>query len=297
MIRNIYFFIVFVSFFLNADQLFSQSDSILQLSEDKTKKTSKEDRKVEKKRLDVEYMEGRRWRISSSIISASLESYIQFEGPNGALGAKLSLEDFLGFQENKVIPKIDFQYSFNSHSSLYAEYYNIARNSSHDIAGDFDWGDIVVPDDVGVVDLFFNTQIWSMGYMYSFVNKPHAELSFFANIFVLRARTGLDVNSIDVHHRFGVTAPLPSFGYRFSYEFLPKVRFGGTHSLFFLQIGNYGGKINNFKLNLDYRAFKWFSAGVSYSRFDLEINAEEKVFIGNIKYAYQGPGLYLQFLF
>ena len=295
--RNLFFFIVFVSFFLNTGQLFSQSDSIVQIPEKKAKKISKKDKKAEKKRLDKEYMEGRRWRITTSFIAATLDSYIQFEGPNEILGVKLSLEDFLGFKKNKVIPKFDFQYSFNRRSSLYSEFYNITRSSRKDIDEDFDWGDIEVPDEFGVVDLFLNTRIWSVGYMYSFINKPHAEISFFANIFILAVNTGLDVENRNIHERFNITAPLPSFGYRFSYEILPKVRFGATHSLFILQIGDYGGTINNVKLNLDYRALKWLSAGVSYSKFNLDINAQGKNFKGNIKYAYEGPGLYLQFQF
>ena len=295
--RNIFYFIVFTSIFVDTDQLFSQSDSIQQVSERNIDKISKKDKKAERKRLDKEYIEGRRWRIASSFINASLDSYIQFEGPDGVLGAKLSLEDFLGFEKNMVIPKFDFQYSFNRHSSLYAEYYNIARSSSHNIDEDFDWGDIEVPEDVGNVDVFFNTQIWSFGYMYSFINKPDAELSFFANIFIMGVNTGLDVENRNIHDRFRITAPLPSIGYRFSYEILPKVRFGGTHTFFFLQIGDYGGTINNIKLNLDYRALKWLSAGASYSKFDLEIASEARVFKGLINYSYQGPGLYLMFLF
>ena len=294
--RNLFYFIVFTFFFINADQLFSQSDSIIQVSEAKGNKASKKDKKAEKKRLDDEFMEGRRWRIASTFISASFDSYIQFEGPNGVLGAKLSLEDELGFEKSKIIPKFDFQYSFNRHSSLYAEYYNIARKSSFDVEEEFDWGDIVVPEGAGV-DLFLDTQIWSFGYMYSFINKPEAELSFFVNMFVLGVSTGLDIENRDIHDRFRITAPLPSIGYRFSYEILPKVRFGGTHTFFFLEIGDYGGAINNVKLNLDYRAFKWLSAGASYSKFNLDISSEARVFKGEIKYAYQGPGMYLMFLF
>lgn len=295
--KNILYFIFFLSFFVNTYQLFSQSDSTTQVSERSVKKVSKDEKKDEKKRLDREYMKGRKWRIASSFVAASLDSYIQFEGPNGVIGVKLSLENFLGFKKEKVLPVFDFQYSFNRHSSLYAEYYNIARSSSHDIDENFDWGDIVVPDNFGVVDLYLNTSIWSLGYMYSFVNKPDAELSFFANIFLLGVSTGLDIENRNIHDRFNITAPLPSFGYRFNYEILKKVRFGATHSLFILNLGDYGGTINNIRLNLDYQAFKWLSAGVSYSSFDLEINARSKNFKGLMKYSYQGPGLYLMFKF
>ena len=68
--RIIFYFIVFTCFFINTDQLFSQSDSIMQVSEKEENKVSKKDKKAEKKRLDKEYMEGRRWRIASTFISA-----------------------------------------------------------------------------------------------------------------------------------------------------------------------------------------------------------------------------------
>ncbi len=290
-------FLTLIVIFIFINVSFSQTDSTPQDSINKTKKIYKKDKKAEKKRLDREYIEGRRWRISSSFINASFDSYIQFMDLNGVLGVKLSLENLLRFEKKSVIPKLDFQYSFNRRSSLYAEYYNIARSSSHNIDEDFDWGDIEVPEDIGVVDLFLNTRIWSLGYMYSFVNKPHAELSFFANIYLLEVETGLDVKRPNIRSRFSITAPLPSIGYRFSFEILPKVRFGGTGSLFFLQIGEYGGNISNIKLNLDYRALKWLSTGISYSKFDLNINAQAKYFQGKIEYTYQGPGLYLQFMF
>jgi hypothetical protein len=78
---------------------------------------------------------------------------------------------------------------------------------------------------------------------------------------------------------------------------LPKVRFGGTHSFFFLKIGDYGGTISNFKLNLDYRTHKWLGVGISYSDFNLDIDSQANKFKGIIKYSYKGPGLYLQFMF
>jgi hypothetical protein len=294
---QLHLLIIITVIFINTHDSFSQAKSLQLDSIDKTEKVSKKDRKAIKREADSAYLAGRKCKINSSLIEAELDSYIQFEGPNGVLGVKLSLEDHLGFEKKKVIPKLDLQYSFNRHSSLYAEYYNISRSSSFDVDDGFDWGEIEVPEDAGVVDVFLNTQIWSVGYMYSFINKPHAEISFFANVFILGVKTGLDVERRDIHTRFSITAPLPSFGYRFSYEILPRVRFGGTHSLFFLQIGDLGGTINNFKLNLDYRAFKWLGAGISYSKFALDINSQGKRFKGTIEYDYEGPGLYLQFIF
>jgi hypothetical protein len=285
--------VILVSGQVSYSQSYSlQSDSIIQET-----KLSKKEKKAEKKQKTKEYLEGRRWRIATSFILANMNSSIGIEGPNGILGAKLSSEDLFGFKKQNFIPKFDMQYSFTKHSSLYVEYYNIARKSTYEVGEGFDWGDIEIPEDAGSVDLFLNTQIWSVGYMYSFINQPNAEISFFANIFVLGLYTGLDLEKQDIRSRFRLTAPFPSFGYRFSYEILPKVRFGGSHSFFFLKIGDYGGSINNMKLSLDYRVVNWVSIGFSYSKFDLNVSSEARTFKGVVEYDYEGPGLYLQFVF
>lgn len=260
-------------------------------------KLSKKEIKAEKKKKERAYLKGHRFEMSASYIYANLESSISFEGPNGVLGAKLSFEDFLGFNRQSVIPKFDFQYSMNLHSGIYAEYYDIRRNVRHNIDEDFEWGDIEIPEDAGELYLFLNTKIWSVGYIYSFVKKPNLEVSFFANLFILGISTGVDLDYSNIHEKHEFTAPLPSLGYRFNYEILPKVRFGVTHSFFFLEMGDYGGAINSFKTNIDYRTLDWLSIGVSYSVFSLDVSSEAKTFKGIVEYSYDGPGLYLNFLF
>lgn len=296
--KEFYHFIlpIFLAFLFSGNTM-AQNDSLTYEAVKKSKDLSKKEKKELIKELDKAYLEGRRWRISTSFIGASMDSKIGFAEKGGTVEVELSLEKFLGFESNLLIPKLDLQYSFNRKSSLYFEYYGIFRAASIDPDEDFDWGDIEIPEDAGIVDLFLDTQIWSLGYMYSFINKSHAELSFFANVFILGVHTGIDVESINVHESFRITAPLPSFGYRFSYEILPKLRFGGTHSYFFLSIGDYSGSIVNMKVNLDYRVAKWFSAGLSYSKFDLEIQSKANNFKGMIQYSYEGPGLFLQFIF
>jgi len=202
-------FIIIIVIILNTYSSFSQTEPLQKDSINQTGKISRKDKKVIKKEADKIYLEGRRWKINTSFIAAKLDSYIQFEGPNGILGVKLDLEDQLGFKKNRAIPKFDFQYSFNRHSSLYAEFYNITRSSSLDIDEGFDWGDIEVPDDAGVVDIFVNTRIWSLGYMYSFINKPHAEISLC--VFVL-VKQDLSRNNI----RNLLILPLPCQFWKFN---------------------------------------------------------------------------------
>jgi hypothetical protein len=252
--------------------------------------------KEERKKLNKEALKGRRFKINTVLTYATLNSEIRITGPNGVLGATISFEDLLGFDKTKFIPSLDIQYSFTRHSGIYAEYYSIRRDSKFIIDEEFEFGDYTVPINTEI-RAFMNMEIWSVGYMYSFINDEKASLSAFINFFILRWSTGLDLDSRNISKRVRFTAPLPSFGYKFSYEIAPKLRFGATHSFFFLEIGGFKGNINNLKLSMDYEATSWLRAGVAYSVFLLDLSVNADKFTGDYNYGYQGPGVYAQFVF
>ena len=199
---------------------YGQADS-LTIEEARTYGMSKREiKRIEKqkeKKAEKEYLKGRRMRIGASFIYATLNSHLAVEDLSGKGGVAVNLEGVLGFDKNKIVPKLDFQYAFNRRSSLYGEYYNISRRGTQDPNNLIDSLEIDIPENAGLVNSFLNTQIWSLGYMYSFVNKPEVEVSFFANVFVMRLYTGIDIENTEIYHRYRLTAPLPSFGYRFNY--------------------------------------------------------------------------------
>jgi len=253
-------------------------------------------KKAEKKELNKIALKGQRVEINTLVNFASMNSGLNIYGPNGVLGLNINLESLLGFKKNIAVPIINFTYHLTRHSSIYAEYYNISRSINKEIDIDFDYGDITVPANTSF-EMYVNTQIWSLGYKYSFINTEKANLSFFINFYILGFGTGITSEQSGINERYSLTAPLPSIGYQFKYEIFPKVRFGGYNSIFFLTIGENSGKINNFLLSLDYRILKWLSVGATYSVFYLDINSESDNFEGNIHYEYKGPGVLAQFKF
>lgn len=268
-----------------------------QTNSDSTIVLTKAEKKAEKKRLNKEALKGRRFKINMVLTSANFDSEIRFTGPGGILGATISFEDLLGFPEKKLIPSFDAQYSFTRHSAVYAEYYAIFRDTKVEITDEFDFGEIEIPENAGELRAFVNTQIWSVGYMYSFINSRKANLSVFVNFFILGFNTGIDIDAQNISERNSFTAPLPSFGYKFNYEIAPRLRFAASHSFFFLEIGGFTGNINNLKLSLDYEATKWLRAGLSYTVFTLDLSINAPKFTGDLYYLYRGPGIYLQFIF
>lgn len=292
-INRLLFSIILFVFTLNSTTLFSQNV----VKNDSLPSMTKAEKKAEKKKLNKEALKGNHFEITAYITWARMNSGMTMTGPNGLIGARLSLEDLLGFDKYFAIPSFNIKYSFTRRSSIYVEYYNIYRSIKKDLQKDFEFGDITVPADVGTLKLYFNTDIFSIGYMYSFINNKKANLSFFANIFVLKVGTGIDIDKENVSEKYSFTAPLPSIGYYFNYEIAKNFQFVASQSFFFLELDGFGGFINNARLSIDYKVAKWARIGFGLNYYNLEVKASSNNYNLNIEYNFSGPQLYTQFTF
>jgi hypothetical protein len=226
-----------------------------------------------------------------------MNSGISITGPKGVLGATLSLEKFLGFKRNVAVPSFTFNYAFTRRSSLYAEYYRIYRSVTYNVNDEFEFGNIIVPVDIGDIKIYFNTDIWSIGYRYSLINSSKSALSFFFNIYILGIATGIDIDKTNVVENYSFTAPLPSFGYQFSHELFKNASFNASMSFFILELNDFGGFINNTRLSFDYRLAKWIDVGLGYNYFNLKVNTSQPDFKIDFGYSYNGPNIIAQFKF
>lgn len=287
-----------ILFFFPLEKISAQNEIIkTDTSITLSKHEKKQAKKAENKILNQEALKGRHFEITTFFTWAKMKSGMTLTGPNGVLGVNLSLEDFLGFKKNIIIPSFNFKYSFTRRSSVYAEYYNIYRSIKYDLHKDFEFGDILVPIDAGTIKIYFNTDIFSVGYMYSFINSKKASLSFFVNIYVLRVATGIDIDKQNISKKYSFTAPLPSLGYHFKYEIIKNIRFGASQSIFFIEVPGFTGFILNSRLSMDYTLFDWLALGVGFNYFNLEIETESNHFSGTIEYKFSGPSIYAQFIF
>ncbi len=264
---------------------------------DTTKRLTHQEKKAERKALNKEALKGKHFEITSFVTYSNMNSGISITGPKGVLGASLSLETFLGFEKNVWIPSFLFNYAFTRRSSIYAEYYNIHRSVKYDVNKEFEFGDTIVPIDAGEIKIYFNTDIWSVGYRYSLINSTKADLSFFFNIYAIRVAMGIDLDKTNLVKNYAFTAPLPSFGYQFSYEMTKNLYFGASMSLFILQVNDFGGFINNTRISIDYKTTKWLNLGLGYNYFKLQIKTIETNFKTDIDYGYNGPTLFARFTF
>ena len=255
------------------------------------------EKKAERKKANKEALKGKHIEFTSFVTFANMISGISITGPYGVLGARISLENFLGFKKNVVVPTFKLNYAFTRRSSIYTEYYSIRRSVKHDGNKEFEFGDITVPANIGTIKIYFNTDIWSIGYRYSLIRAEKADLSFFFNIYILRVETGIDIDKENIIRDYAFTAPLPSFGYKFSYEMTKNLYFGASLSLFLLELGDFGGFINDSNLLLYYETTNWLKIGAGINYFVLQVNTSEAKFKTDFKYSYFGPSIFASFSF
>ncbi|KPL15219.1 MAG: hypothetical protein AMS26_08290 [Bacteroides sp. SM23_62] len=237
-----------------------------------------------------------RFHISANGIYAILETNIRFESPSGLLGVKINMEENLGLEKYRVMPMFTATFNIKNRHNLFAMYYGLPRDSYYQTRREFEFkGEIV---EVGTeIFSYFNTNVYSLGYMYDAVRDSRSQLGLFVNFYILTLGSGVRSTQGLINESFQVTAPLPNFGAKAYYKLSKRFGFSGIFSIFFLSVGDFSGSIHHLGGELNYYLTRWLELGLGYYLFDLSIEAEKPQFTGMFDYTYQGPYLSLGFRF
>lgn len=237
-----------------------------------------------------------RFHIKVNGIYAILETNIRFESTNGIMGAKINFEDQLGMDKYRLMPMFTATFNIKNRHNLFGMYYGLPRDSYFKTKREFEFNDKIF--EVGTeIFSYFNTNVYSLGYMYDAVRDSRSHLGLFVNFYILTIGTGVSASSGLVNENFDVTAPLPNLGAQAFYKLNKRMGFSGIFSIFFLSVGDYSGAIHTLGGELDFYLTRWLELGLGYYLFDLNIEAETPQFTGIFDYIYQGPYLSLGFRF
>jgi|GEM_PF-1513199 len=237
-----------------------------------------------------------RFNIATVGIYSFLNTNLRFETPGGLLGVQINMEDNLGLDQREFMFVGSFMFNIKKRHYLYGLYYNLPRRSEKVLEQDIEFDTLFIPAGTGIKG-YFNTAVYSLGYMYQVLKEERSELGFYINFYTLTVASGVKSDLGNLNESFRITAPLPNLGLMFKYQLGKRFSLGGNYGFFFLKIGNYKGSINNLSLNINYRIAKWLNMGVGYYVFNLNIEAREKNFTGIIDYTYQGPFIGTSFQF
>jgi hypothetical protein len=235
-----------------------------------------------------------RFEIQVNGIYATLETNLRFESSAGILGVKINFEDNLGMDKHRILPMFNARFNIKNRHNIFAMYYGLPRDAYYVTKRDIEFGDRFVPAGTEVFS-YFNTNVYSLGYMYDIFDDDRSRLGLFANFYILTVASGISSNAEQLNENFTVTAPLPNFGAQAYYKINDWFGVSGLFSLFFLSVGDYAGSIHTLGGQMDFYLLRWLEAGLGYYLFNINLEVSKTQFTGLFDYLYKGPYLSLGF--
>jgi hypothetical protein len=211
---------------------------------------------------------------------------------SGGLGAVVDFEDLLGVDKSLEILRLDGFYQFNPRHRIDMSFYDIGRSGGSSLSDPIEVGEVVIP--AGETGSLFDTTITKLAYRYSFVTDPRTRIAASFGLHVMKINLGIASQTINVNESLGVTAPLPVIGLHGSYALSEKWSLEAGGEVFQLMIGDYGGTISDFRLGVNWDVFEHVGLGVELNSFNMDIEVVDGPLEADLRYGYQGVGLYLR---
>jgi len=237
-----------------------------------------------------------RFQVHLNGIYSILETNLRFESATGILGIKINFEENLGMDKYKVMPMINARFNVKGRHNIFGIYYGLPRDAYYVTKRDIEFNNRVIEEGTEIFS-YFNTNVYSLGYMYDVVTDTRSRLGVFVNFYILTVATGVSSQIEPVNENFRITAPLPNFGAQAYYKISKRFGVSGMFSMFFLSIDDYAGSIHTLGGQMDFYLTRWLEAGLGYYVFDLNLEVSKTQFTGMFDYIYQGPYLGLGFRF
>jgi hypothetical protein len=277
---------------------FGVSDSLSQVSD--TLLTHKEARKEKKHERKQERKDkiGAHVLLSLNFTYAFLESQIRFITPSGLLSFQVGLEKNLGLQDQAMIYSSSIIARITPRSGIYGMYYGLNRSSKYVMKND-----IILPKDTihagSFVEAYFNTYVFSLGYMFSILKEQKSFLGIYFNIYVMNIQTGVASNILkESSYSYQFLAPLPNFGLIMDFELAKWFRITGGMGLFFVNnIEGVGGTIHDINFYTIFKPAKWVALSIGAQAFNVIVTSDETDYLLNISYSFKGPSCSLKFIF
>jgi len=197
------------------------------------------------------------------------------------LGARLNVQKDLGVSDSFTVPRLTVGWRFGKRHILTGGYYDLSRDGVRRLERTIQLpGDVEF--DVGVeVATSFTFRVSKVQYTYLFHRDEKVSLGVGAGLFVSKLGVGVSITGNvgpiqQTEDAFddSVTAPLPVFGFRLTYNITQKWGVLGSADWFFLNYDNrYKGVLGDIQTYATHRTFKHvgFAAGVNLQTTSIEV--------------------------
>lgn len=228
--------------------------------------------------------------LSGDFINATLETSASFQSKNDVVTFKIGLEDNLGLQKSKIFFTGNGIWRITNRSGLFASYYRLHRRKTFTVQRDIPYLDRIIPKGTST-DVYFNTNVFSLGYLLTIVTDSKSFLGAYFNLYFMSLKTGVQSQGIKFNENLAIVAPLPNFGLIVSFKVTNWLWFNGKMGMFYLQLDDFTGKINDVSVSARFKVYKWVNLNLSYKVFDIYVQTYTRDIKTILDYNFRGPGL------
>lgn len=232
-----------------------------------------------------------RFALSIQGMYAFLDTELRFITPKGLFSFQVNFEDNLKMVEQSWIFSTSMIYRITESSGIYAMYYRLSRKHTFVLQDD-----IIVPDDTlttgSKVSPFFNTEVYSLGYLFTILQKEKVFLGSFFNLYIMNINTGFESNLEAFNKQYRFLAPFPNFGLITDFYVSDWMHISGSIGIFFVnEINGVGGKINDFNFAITFLPIKNWGISMGFQVMDILVYSKEDDYKMEIYYNFKGPSV------
>jgi hypothetical protein len=215
-------------------------------------------------------------------------------------GTVVNFEEELGLADRKTLPWVQAGARLGERWRAEIEYFSLRRDGSRSVERDIEWDGVVYPASATLASQFYS-DVLRVGFGYSFVRSPNAELGAVLGLHATRFRVSLDGKAAvgdftgsGQSQAEEALVPLPTIGLFGRWDLGPAWSVSGRVDVFSLSTGDYSGRLVNAMVDVDWRATERFAVSVGYRYVDYSLDVERSTWRGGIDYRFNGPFLGLK---
>jgi len=233
-------------------------------------------------------------RVSFIGIYSKVNSNMRLEGSRGILSSQINFEDHLGLDDVKNIYAVTVVTRLTPHSGLYGSFYTLNRKNTIQLEEDLPIENDTLKKGL-LVDGYFNTTVFSLGYLHSILKKENAFLGVYVNLYIIKISAGIRSEIFDINKSTALLAPLPNFGILSAFQLNKSFSIAGSLGIFFIDNENMTGTFIDANLGVSYNPTSWIGATLGYYVFDVRVGWPIDKVYGYANYNYGGPSLGITF--
>ena len=229
-------------------------------------------------------------------VFANLTTNVAFSTPNDILTITLGLENQLGLPEKRSFIASNLNYRITPKSGIYSQYYGINRSTSFTADKEYIFLRDTIPQGSYALS-YFNTQVVSLGYLFTINESPNAFLATYFNVHVMNLNTGVESDVGNISEEIKYLLPLPNFGILVLFNFNKWLHLEGHVGVFAIHLDDFSGNLYDLNVSLIFQPLHWLGFNICYQEFDVEVTFPEKNIDTTVTYNFRGPSLGINLIF